>query len=140
MVEDWVGRQAANIHQLRALLGKLLHIAQCCQSARLFLNCMLMTLMECSGDGIIQLSPEFKKDLQWFRLYVSSSNRVSIIDEDAHHVVEIYVDACTTGCGALCGKEAYYTTFTPHMLDRGHPFVSWKPSTSPWPSSYGQPI
>ena len=29
LIEDWVSRQAANIHQLRTLVGKLLHIAQC---------------------------------------------------------------------------------------------------------------
>ena len=27
LVDDWAGRQAANIHQLQALLGKLLHMA-----------------------------------------------------------------------------------------------------------------
>ena len=46
---------------------------------------------------------------------------MSIIDKDVRQVVEIYVDACTTGCGTLCGKEVYRTTFPPHMLDRGHP-------------------
>ena len=29
LVEEWGSRQAANIHHLQALLGKLLHIAQC---------------------------------------------------------------------------------------------------------------
>ena len=29
VIEDWAGKQAANIHQLWALLGKLLYIAQC---------------------------------------------------------------------------------------------------------------
>ena len=121
LVEDWAGRKAANIHQLRALLEKLLHIAQCCQSVRLFFNPMLANLRECPGDGTIQLPPEFKKDLQWFRLYPTTSNGVSIRDEDARQVVDIYVDAYTTGCRAVCGKKAYHTTFLPHMLDKGHP-------------------
>ena len=122
LVEDWVGRQAANIHQLWALLGKLLHIAQCCKSARLFLIRMLATLRACPPIGTIQLAPEFKKDLQWFWLYASASNGVSIIDDDARQVVDIYVDACTAGCGVfLCHKEAYHTTFPPHKLDQGHP-------------------
>ena len=74
---------------------------------------MLATLRECQGDGTIQLSPEFKKDLHWFRMYAFTSNGVFIIDEDACQVVEIYVDAC--------GKEVYHTTFPPHMLDQWHP-------------------
>ena len=92
LVEDWVSRQAANIHQLQALLGQLLHIAQCCQSTRLFLNCMLATLRECPGDGTIWLSPELKKDLQWFLHNSTACNGVSIIDEDA-----------CPGHGHLCG-------------------------------------
>ena len=44
LVKDWGSRKAANINQLRALLGKLLPIAQCCHSTRLFLTCMLSTL------------------------------------------------------------------------------------------------
>ena len=54
---------------------------------------MVATLWDCSGDGTIQLSPEFKKDLQWFRLYAAFSNEVFIIDEDVCQIVEIYVDA-----------------------------------------------
>ena len=78
---------------------------------------MLASLRECPGAGTIWLSLEFKKDLQWFRLYAAMCNRVSIIDEDARQLVEIYVDACTTGCRALCGNEAYHTTFlgAPHL-------------------------
>ena len=48
LVEDWASRCAANIHQLRVILCKLLHIAQYCQSARLFFNRMLATLRDCS--------------------------------------------------------------------------------------------
>ena len=31
------------------------------------------------------------------------------------------MDACTTGCVALCGAEVYHTIFTQCILDRGHP-------------------
>ena len=121
LVEDWVSRQAANIHQLQALLGKLLHVAQYCQSTRLFLNHMFVTLRECPGDRTIQLSADVKKDLQWFRLYAASSNGVSIIDEDVRQTMDIFVDACTTGCGDLSRAEAYYTIFPQCILNQGHP-------------------
>ena len=70
----------------------------------------------------------------------NASNGVSIVDKDSRQVVRICVDACTTGWGALCGKEAYHTTFPPYMLDQGTQFVSWKPSMLQWPSSYGHPV
>ena len=56
------------------------------------------------------LFAEFKKDLQWFRLYPASSNGMSIIE-----------DEYTTCCGALCGAEAYHTIFPQCILDHGHP-------------------
>ena len=44
LVEEWDTKSLATIHQLQALLGKLLHIAHCCSLARLFVNGMLATL------------------------------------------------------------------------------------------------
>ena len=64
LVKDLASKQAANIHQLLALLGKLVHIAQCCQSAKLFLNRMSSTLRDCPDEDTIRLSTEFKTDLQ----------------------------------------------------------------------------
>ena len=90
------------------------------QSARLFLNHMLATLRDCPDEDTLHLSVEFKKDLQWFRLYVASRNGVCIIDEDVLHTVDIFMDACTTDCGALCGVEAYHTIFQQRILDQRH--------------------
>ena len=49
----------------------------------------------------ISLTTEFRKDLQWFRLYAASSNGVSTKEEDARQPVDIFIDACTNGYGAL---------------------------------------
>ena len=81
---------------------------------------MLATLRECPGDGTIWLSPEFKKDLQWFQLYASASNGVSIIDEDAHQVVEIYVGDCTTECWAKTLLCMGNTPLLPIPAIQGH--------------------
>ena len=87
---------------------------------------MLATLRDCPDDGTIHLSAEFKKDLQWFRLFATSSNGVSLIDEDIPQTVDNIVDACTTGCGALCRAEAYHTIFPQHVLHQGHPISELK--------------
>ena len=44
LVGTWLHKTTANIHDLRALLGKLLFVAQCCPPAHLFTNRMLETL------------------------------------------------------------------------------------------------
>ena len=56
LVEEWDTRRSANIHQLWALLGKRLHIVQCCSSGRLFLNWMLATLSDFPETGTISLT------------------------------------------------------------------------------------
>ena len=64
LVEVWGAKHSVNIHQLRMLLWKLFHIAQCCTANRLFLICMLMTLRECATTSHIILSTKFQEDLQ----------------------------------------------------------------------------
>ena len=108
LVEAWRAKYSVNIHYLRMLLGKLFHIAQWCTPTRLFLICMLMTLRECTTIGHISLSTKFHKDLQSFQLYTACTNSVSMMNEDSRKLVHIYVDACTTGCGALCQADAYH--------------------------------
>ena len=68
-----------HIQMHAALLGKLLHITQCCSFARLFLNQMLATHRDCSEIGTISLTSELRNNLQWFKLYAASRNRVSMI-------------------------------------------------------------
>ena len=93
MVEEWSRKIRADIHKLRSLLGHLFHMVQCSHPARLFFNCMLATL--------------------WFVEYLPCTNTVYIIDEGHQEPVHIFVDACTSGTGALCQAEVYHTQFPP---------------------------
>ena len=116
LVQQWTKKRSAGITELRSLLGKLLHVAQCSQPARLFLNRMLATLRACPPHGSIKLSTEFQKDLAWFHHFLPLTNGIFIIHEDNRTPVHIYVDSCSTGCGGLCGKEAYHARFLAGIL------------------------
>jgi hypothetical protein len=111
LVQDWLGRSAATLTQLRSVLGKLLHIAQCSDPARLFLNRMLATLRACPSKGYIQLSTEFKKDLHWFQRFLPATNGVYIIREQLTTPRVIKVDSCMTGCGGVFEDQAYHALF-----------------------------
>ena len=39
------------------------------------------------------------------------SNGIFLIHEDDRHHVPLFMDACTSGCGALMGLEAYHSWF-----------------------------
>ena len=44
-----------------------------------------------------------------------------MIEEDVRQPLDIFVDACTTSCGALCQAEAYHTVFPQHILEQEWP-------------------
>ena len=58
-----------------------------------------------------------QKDLQWFEQYAASSNGVSMIEEDTRQPINIFVNACTSGCGVLCQVEAYHAVLPQHVLE-----------------------
>ena len=44
LVIAWTGRQAAILHELQVLMGKLFYVAQVCSPGHLFLNLMVEPL------------------------------------------------------------------------------------------------
>ena len=109
------------MHQLRVFWGKLFHVAKCSQPARLILNRMLAILRECPEFGEITLDLELKKDVNWFINYRAGTNGVFIMDNDHRSLIHIYIDACTTGCGAICQAEAYHSEFSAAIQQENHP-------------------
>ena len=52
LISTCLDKETATIHELRPLLGKLIYVTQCCPSARLFTNRMLITLQACPDQGV----------------------------------------------------------------------------------------
>ena len=114
-------KRHANIHELRPLLGRLFHVAQCCPLTSYFVNRMLSTLRECPHAGYIELNSKFKKDLHWFEVYLPHTNGIYLIHQDNRVQVEVFVDACTTCCSAICHPDAYHAEFPHQLLAEQHP-------------------
>ena len=110
LVIDWSAKQSATLHELWSLLGKLLYIAQVCALACLFLNRMLETLRQCPVRGSFSLSPEFHKDVAWFRSYLPTSDGVVMIHRDDRTPKNLYVRSCQFGCGAITTNHAYHVS------------------------------
>ena len=94
----------ATLHQLRNLLGIFFFVAHYGPAARFFLNHTLETLKACQAMGLVQLSARFQKYLNWFGAYLQSSNRLYIMHEGNRHPILLFINACATGAGAICGK------------------------------------
>ena len=71
--------------------------------------------------GTVQLSPTFHKDLNWFRAYVQDSSGLYMIHEDTRPPIALFIDACATRAGTICGNQAYHTIFPTILLGEKHP-------------------
>ena len=120
LVHHWYSKPTATLRDLRTLLGKLLYVSKVCPSARLFLNRMLDTLRQCLEQGSFTLSPEFHKDLDWFDRFLPNTDSTFIIHQDERHPVQLYIDACMSGCRARTAGRAYYAPFPARVLRANH--------------------
>ena len=81
-----------------SLVGKLNFIATCVRPARKFMGHILVALRAADEDGLVSVSPAFKKDLSWFINFARGCNR-RIMLEPALKQVVIESDACLKGGG-----------------------------------------
>ena len=115
IIDTWLHKDMAIIQELCSLLGKLIYVAQCCPSARLFTNRMIITLWACPDQGVTHLSEEFRKDLKWFNRFLPCTDIFKIILEEDREPISLLVNASPSGCRAVANSQAY------HMLSFTHP-------------------
>ncbi len=117
LVSHWLSRSEISIRQLRSLLGKLLHIAQCSRPARLFLNRILATYRDNSRLHVISINHHFRRDLQWFKDHLPQANGVYMMDTPraAHSTLEC--DSCMTGGGAIWQSFCHHTEYPGFITD-----------------------
>ena len=66
---NWDNKMTCTKANLQSLLGSLLYVSKCVKPARFFLNRMLQVLRYQVTSNIIKLTPEFFKDLHWFKIF-----------------------------------------------------------------------
>ena len=71
--------------------------------------------------GHIQLDSSFHKDIQWFLAYLPHTNGIYITSPENREPVQLFMDACGTGCGELCQQKAYHKVFPEWVLAAQHP-------------------
>jgi hypothetical protein len=116
LVQQWLHRTTATTSQLKSILGKLFHVAQCCKPARLFLGRMLATLREAPPSGHVQLDEDFRRDLNWFREYLPLTNGVYMMELARPNPANIFVDSCTTGAGGLYADQCYHLIYPTQVV------------------------
>ena len=106
-VRHWMVKDYATKHQLQSILGLLLYVHKCVKPARVFLNRMLDLPRSGHGQQKNCLTPDFKRDLDWFAKFLQAYNGVSLYD---HRTIDVTLelDACLKGFGGHSGDCIYH--------------------------------
>ena len=98
--------------QLQSLIGTLVHVAKCVESARVFISRLLQALRRCGDRWYMKVTEDMGADMDWFLEFLQQWNGVSLIPSpDPHKIIQ--VDACLTGVGASDGPAAYAARIAP---------------------------
>ena len=120
----WQGKARANLKEIQSIFGLLQFVTSVAPSARLFTNRILEAMREMTPDRYTTLSWGFKRDLKFFQDLLPNFKGVKIIDKSdlpAQHSLEL--DACLSGCGAICGTKYYGREFPEFVISLEHPIA-----------------
>ena len=98
--------------ELQSLLGPLVYVTKCIRYARFFFNRMLNLLRENYDNSRIILKESFKRDFTWFNTFLPVYNGVTFFKYIPTR--NVYLDACTTGLGAIYEKQVYVLLLKEH--------------------------
>ena len=123
-VREWGDRKRATLKQIQSLFGLLQFVACVAPPAKLFTNRILDAMREIGSDNYTSLSWGFKRDLKFFSDLLPQLKGVKLMQKEdftAHHILEL--DACLSGCGAICGDQYYGRTFPDSVRSENHPIA-----------------
>ena len=120
-LREWQGKSRANLHEVQSIFGLLQFVTSVAPQARLFTNRILETMRELGPGRYTTLSWGFRRDLKFFQDLIPLFKGVKIMDKPdlpAQHSLEL--DACLSGCGAICGYEYYGRPFPDNVRAQQH--------------------
>ncbi|MCP3887296.1 MAG: hypothetical protein GY702_00265, partial [Desulfobulbaceae bacterium] len=107
LAHEWLNKDTCSKRQLRSLLGKLLHVASCSSTLRLFLNRILDNYRATPEHTRVKLDNNFKEDIYWILKFLPQFNGIEMLKTNPIFDEELLVDACLTGIGGKLGNSWY---------------------------------
>ena len=105
LVTRWRKRRSCSKRELQSLAGHLNHACKVVRPGRRFLRGIFGLISQFGKrDHMIRLNAAFRADLEWWHIFVSSWNGVSMMGRESLLIpgVEIWSDASGSwGCGAV---------------------------------------
>ena len=112
----WVLKTSAPCQEVQSLAGNLNFSVTCVRPARKFMGRILAALQAADEDGLVSVSPAFKKDLSWFINFARGCNRSVMLEPPLKQVV-IESDACLEGVGGELLNPVLSTGVSPGLCE-----------------------
>ena len=114
----WLNETVMQLKELQKLLGRLFHATKCCHAARLFCNRLLDGLRVAYRTGSTPVNAEMQQDMFWLLAFLQKFNGVHIM-RDPKVDIQVWVDACLSGGGAIWTGDMFTTEFTNAIMTCG---------------------
>lgn len=124
LTTDWCVMKQASTNECESIVGKLSFAASVVRPGRFYLRRLWNHIAKCKRickhpDARLQLTEDALDDLRWWSEFIQQWNGVSIMLEEewiAADKIELFMDACTTGYGAVWGTSWFAGRWTEHHL------------------------
>ena len=116
----WINKTNATRADIESLIGKLQFAARCVRAGRIFLARLINWLRQTNRQGSYTVTPEARKDIEWWHKFMKVYNGVSMIWLESCPGPDnlIATDACLQGYGGTCGQEYFFGTFPSNLVGR----------------------
>lgn len=114
LVDQWLQKTHATLHELQSLIGKLQFVSNCVKPSRIFICRLLNWLRQIHAtEMLVPIPPDFRKDLVWWKNFLPRYNGVSMMDMDEFSEPDsvISTDACLRGCGGWFAGRYFHSDF-----------------------------
>lgn len=117
----WRGRKACRKREMLSLIGSLSHASKAVRSGRVFLRRLIdLSTTAKKLDHFIRLSREARSDIEWWHIFASSWNGISMMKSVRWAPPEAVVTSDASGrwgCGAFSGGAWFQLKWVEQLQD-----------------------
>ena len=119
LLELWLNKTEASLHEMQVLLGKLNFVCSTVRLGRVFVSRIINRLKGLEDDKLISIDPEFRKDLIWWKKFMSEFDGRTMITDLTWSPPDVCIstDATLKYCGGWSEGEYWCCEF-PEWLSK----------------------
>ena len=124
ILKDWTVKKSATLKEIQSLLGKLNFVCTTVRAGRVFITRIIEEIKGFPRNGRRRLSTQIRKDINWWRLFMTQFDGITIIPEPTWcRPDEVIATDASLIMGGGWSRPNYFKTVYPEWL-KNKPDVS----------------